>query len=220
MGVETEIVQVGDLLFDDNNANEGTERGRHLVAKSFKDNGAGRSVLVDGNRKLIAGNKSAAAAIGAGIEEVIIVKVSGNQLVAVQRTDLDLDSADPEIRERSRLLAYYDNQSSFQGLAWDPASFKRDIAGGLDLSGVFTEDELLVILEPELVSVESEADDTFGSFSSGNSGDYVKFKFGDYGGQVERPVYEAFLSFYKRTQERVGAAILSDVLAEMFNEQK
>lgn len=200
---------------DPNNANRGTEAGRALVRQSLAFAGAGRGIVVDRNEYAIGGNTTVAEweAMGGKLR---IVETTGDELVVTKRIDLDLESEDKDVRERSRLLAYYDNHSSFAGLDWNPEAFKKDIADGLDLSKVFTEDQLLVILEPELPDPSEEEDETFGDFSSSSSGDYVKFKFGDYAGQVERHVYESFLLRYKEAQTGCGAAILTDILAEMF----
>jgi len=101
------------LKFDDKNANRGTERGRELVRKSLQKYGAGRSILVDKNGKVIAGNKTLEQAIAEGIE-IEMVKSDGKRLIVHQRTDLDLDK-DPAARE----LAIADNRTSELGLDWD-----------------------------------------------------------------------------------------------------
>jgi len=101
------------LRFDDKNANRGTERGRELVRKSLQKYGAGRSILVDKNGKVIAGNKTLEQAIAEGIE-IEMVKSDGKRLIVHQRTDLDLDK-DPAARE----LAIADNRTSEIGLDWD-----------------------------------------------------------------------------------------------------
>jgi len=101
------------LKFDDKNANRGTERGRELVRKSLQKYGAGRSILVDKNGKVIAGNKTLEQAIAEGIE-IEMVKSDGKRLIVHQRTDLDLDK-DPAARE----LAIADNRTSEIGLDWD-----------------------------------------------------------------------------------------------------
>ena len=43
---------------DSRNANKGTERGLALLDKSLRQYGAGRSILVDKNGRVIAGNKT------------------------------------------------------------------------------------------------------------------------------------------------------------------
>jgi len=102
-----------NLKFDDKNANRGTERGRELVRKSLQKYGAGRSILVDKNGKVIAGNKTLEQAIAEGIE-IEMIKSDGKRLIVHQRTDLDLDKD-----QAARELAIADNRTSEIGLDWD-----------------------------------------------------------------------------------------------------
>ena len=62
-------MKISALVQDPRNANKGTQRGRDVVSQSLKDLGAGRSVLIDKNGVLIAGNKTAVAALAAGIQD-------------------------------------------------------------------------------------------------------------------------------------------------------
>ena len=104
---------IGELKPDRKNANKGTARGRRMVADSLKSYGAGRSILIDRNGNVIAGNKTLEGASAAGLEEVIIVPSDGTKLIAVQRTDLDIDD------KRARELAIADNRAAQVGLEWD-----------------------------------------------------------------------------------------------------
>jgi len=115
----TEIrkAKLAELTPDAHNANQGTPRGLNLLDKSLSQYGAGRSILVDKAGRIIAGNKTAERAADLGIDDVLIVPTDGTQLVAVQRTDLDL--TDPA--SQARALALYDNRTSELDLAWDPA---------------------------------------------------------------------------------------------------
>lgn len=113
--IETKI----DKLIPDNlNANKGTEFGEHLIDKSFRELGAGRSILLDKNNRIIAGNKSVEKCAEIGLEDVIIVETDGTKLVAVKRTDIDLDS------ERGRSMALADNATSKANLEWDEENIK------------------------------------------------------------------------------------------------
>lgn len=108
--IETSI----EALVPDNlNANKGTEYGQHLIEESLRKFGAGRSILIDKNNRIIAGNKTAEKAADIGFTDVLVVEVDGNQLVAVKRKDIDLDSA------KGRELALADNATSKANLAWD-----------------------------------------------------------------------------------------------------
>jgi hypothetical protein len=109
-------LRLADLKPDPKNANKGTARGHELVKESLAQYGAGRSIVVDRDGKIIAGNKTAANAQAAGLsDDVIVVQTDGTKLVVVQRTDLDL--SDPKARQ----LAIADNRTAEIGLEWDPA---------------------------------------------------------------------------------------------------
>lgn len=85
-------IKTRDLIQDDRNLNRGTERGREPINTSVGRYGAGRSILIDKNNRIIAGNKTQEAALEAGIDDVIVIETDGKKLVAVKRTDIDLDS--------------------------------------------------------------------------------------------------------------------------------
>lgn len=108
--IETNVEQ---LIPDNKNFNKGTEYGQHLIEESLRKFGAGRSILLDKNNRIIAGNKTIENAAIVGLENVIIVETDGNQIVAVKRKDIDLDSA------KGRELALADNATSKANLAWD-----------------------------------------------------------------------------------------------------
>lgn len=112
MAKETTI-DINDLIQDDKNFNSGTEEGQRLIEKSFEELGAGRSILIDRNGNIIAGNKSQQAAIKAGIKKVRVIETTGDELVAVKRTDIDLDSVE------GRKLALADNSTASVNLSWD-----------------------------------------------------------------------------------------------------
>lgn len=122
---------------DKNNANKGTERGRYMVEASLRETGAGRSILLDKEGRIIAGNKTFEAATDIGLP-VRVVETDGTELVAVKRTDLDLS----DTTGTARKLAYYDNRASQVGLEWDAEQVLADIGAGLDLSAMWHDDEL------------------------------------------------------------------------------
>ena len=110
---QTEVVDIRDIIPDAHNFNAGTEKGREMIEKSFRELGAGRSILLDKNNRIIAGNKSQQAAIATGITKVRIVDTDGDEIVAVRRRDVDLDS------KVGRELAFADNATQQVSLAWD-----------------------------------------------------------------------------------------------------
>lgn len=118
MAKVTEI-KLDKLTPDNLNANKGTEYGQHLMDKSFREFGAGRSILIDKNNRIIAGNKSAERCAEIGIEDVIIVESDGTKLIAVKRMDIDIDS------KQGRELAIADNATSMANLDWDPKAIEE-----------------------------------------------------------------------------------------------
>ena len=64
--------KLSDLTADTRNANKGTARGAAMIRESLRSYGAGRSILLDRNGAIIAGNKTAENAGALGHKDVII----------------------------------------------------------------------------------------------------------------------------------------------------
>jgi len=110
MGKTTKIK---DLIPDNKNFNKGTEYGNSLIEKSLRKFGAGRSILIDKNNRIIAGNKTIENAAAIGLEDLQIVESDGTKIIAVKRTDIDLDS------KAGRELALADNATAKANIDWD-----------------------------------------------------------------------------------------------------
>lgn len=137
--IKVEIAPLSDIVLDDKNANLGTEYGMALMDNSFSKHGAGRSVLIDKDRRVVGGNKTVETAVDHGIEEVIIVHTTGKQLVAVMRDDVGLDT--PE----GRSLALYDNRTSEKNLNWSGEAL-IEYGKMLSLDEFFSKEEQAAIL--------------------------------------------------------------------------
>lgn len=134
--MEEKIIDITQLRHDKKNFNKGTDEGKDMMEKSFKEHGAGRSVLLDKDNNIIAGNKSTSAARKAGIKKVRVIETDGTELIAVKRTDISIDS------KEGREMALLDNRTAQINLSWDEvelASVQADIEGfdaadfGLDI---------------------------------------------------------------------------------------
>jgi hypothetical protein len=134
-------IKLSELIPDPQNANKGTERGRYMLEHSISTLGAGRSVLVDRNNVLIAGNKTTETAVESGFENAIVVETDGSELVVVRRTDLDITTD-----SRAKQLAIADNRTGEINLNFDPVVL-ADIANDVDLSGFFNDEEFKLILD-------------------------------------------------------------------------
>lgn len=110
------------LVPDNKNFNKGTEYGDHLMDKSLREFGLGRSILIDKNDRIIAGNKTFEKAGEIGFDRVLVVETTGDTLVAVKRKDIDLDSA------KGRELALADNATSKANLQWDEDLIMQEAA--------------------------------------------------------------------------------------------
>lgn len=123
-----ETVNIEELVQDQHNFNKGTEEGARLMEKSFTELGAGRSILIDKDGHIIAGNKSQKAAMAAGIKKVRVIESDGTELIAVKRTDISIDS------KEGRELALADNLTTQVNLAWDNVELATVAAEqGIDL---------------------------------------------------------------------------------------
>jgi hypothetical protein len=144
------------LAPDDKNANKGTERGRWMIGKSLEECGAGRSIVVDKHGNVIAGNKTLEA--WAEISDALLfVHTDGNQLVVVQRDDIDLQ----DDQGKARALAYFDNRTGEVGLEWDTDEIIKSLEAGLDLTDMWfeTEIERFIVDAKTLSSTTDETQD-------------------------------------------------------------
>lgn len=143
-------VKITDIIQDDKNLNKGTADGKAMITKSLQKFGAGRSILLDKNNRIIAGNKTHENAEEIGMEDVIVVESDGSKLVAVKRTDIDLDS------KEGREMALADNATVKVDLQWDEEqlqSVSEDLGIVLDEWGIEWEED-----EPQGVGASATKD--------------------------------------------------------------
>lgn len=114
--------KIDELKFDDKNFNKHTEYGMSLLEKSLRENGAGRSILIDKDNNIIAGNGIIEAAGQVGLEKVKIVETTGDEIVAVKRTDVSLDS------HQGRRMALADNATAKADLEWDEENLRSEFS--------------------------------------------------------------------------------------------
>jgi hypothetical protein len=162
------ITTLADLTQDDRNANAGTARGREMVERSLHKLGAGRSILVDRNGKIIAGNKTHEAAAAIGLDAPLVVQSDGTRLVVVQRTDLDMDE-DTAARE----LAIADNRAAETGLEWD-TSVLASLGESIDLSQFWTHTEIETLFGDV---PEDEWSDALGGLPTGDKAPFQQMTF-------------------------------------------
>ena len=96
---------MSEIKFDKRNYRKHSDKNKNLINKSLKECGAGRSIVIDNNNEIIAGNGIYEQAQKLGIKTKII-ETDGSELVVVKRTDLTTDD------EKRKQLAVMDNSTS------------------------------------------------------------------------------------------------------------
>ena len=114
------MTTISDLRFDDKNFNRHTSYGMSLIEKSLRENGAGRSILLDKDNNIIAGNGVIESAGQIGLEKIKIVETTGDEIVAVKRTDISLNS------KKGREMALADNATAKADIEWDEENLKSE----------------------------------------------------------------------------------------------
>jgi hypothetical protein len=109
-----------------------------MLEDSLRNLGAGRSVLVDREGRVIAGNKTVETARKLGLKQIAVVETDGETLVAVRRRDLDLTSD-----RKAAELAVADNRVAEVDLDWNPEVLA---ALDIDLSQFWNQQELAELM--------------------------------------------------------------------------
>ncbi len=112
---------ISDLTFDPANARVRTAKGAKMIEDSLQEVGAARSIVIDENNVILAGNGTVEAAGQIGIERVKIVEASGDEIIAVRRKGLT--------DEQKKKLAYYDNRTGDEA-EWDMEQVAADLVQG------------------------------------------------------------------------------------------
>jgi len=113
------MTKISDLIPDNKNLNKGNEQGNKLIETSLSKFGAGRSILLDKNNRIIAGNKTIENAGAIGLDDVQIVESDGKRIIAVKRMDIDLDS------KEGREMALADNATAKSNIEWDAETIEE-----------------------------------------------------------------------------------------------
>jgi len=125
--------KISDLTPDAQNAKAHNPRNVGMIVNALHEVGAARSIVIDEDGNILAGNATIEAAAEAGIENLQIVEADGETIVAVRRTGLT-DA------QKTR-LKYFDNRTA-ELADWNPDVILADLEAGVDLDGLFTDIEL------------------------------------------------------------------------------
>ena len=109
-----------------------TERNMGMLARSLRESGAARGIVIDEDNTVLAGNGVLDAAVDVGIHNVRVVKTEGDELVVVQVNHLT-----PEQKKR---YAIADNRTS-ELSSWDVDELREMLSDGISLDMFFTQEE-------------------------------------------------------------------------------
>ena len=145
------IQTIEDLTPDPRNARRHTPRNIGVIERSLNEVGAARSIVIDEDGVILAGNATTEAAQQAGITRVRVIEADGNELIAVQRRGLT-----PEQKVK---LALADNRAA-ELAEWEP-DVLAGIAAEMDLKDLFHPDELAALAQPDAAPEAGAGGDEF-----------------------------------------------------------
>lgn len=134
-----DVTSIGDLIADPKNARRHNPRNVGVIEDSLQEVGAARSIVIDENNVVLAGNGVLEAAGNVGIEKLQIVDADGETIIAVRRTGLT--------EAQKKRLALFDNRAN-ELSEWSPdilAQLQQEDAKLLE--GLFSDKELTELLK-------------------------------------------------------------------------
>lgn len=140
---------LADLVADPQNRRVHSERNLAMVQAALEDVGAARSIVIDEDNVILAGNGVAVAAASAGMTKVRIIDTDGDEVIAVRRRGLTDD--------KKRALAIYDNRTA-ELATWNVEQLAADLREGLDLERFFFDAELKTLLGSSEVAGRTDPD--------------------------------------------------------------
>jgi DNA modification methylase len=131
------LTHIKDLVPDPANRRKHNPRNIGMISDSLHAVGAARSIVIDEDNVILAGNGVTEAAAEAGITKLRVVDAAGDELIAVRRSGLTA--------EQKRALAIADNRSA-ELAEWSVDQLAADVEAGLDLKPWFSDEELEKLL--------------------------------------------------------------------------
>ena len=143
------MTSIQDLKSDHKNARKRTDRSASLIKESLEKFGAARSIVIDEENRILAGNGTIEGAKAAGIKNLRVIETDGKEIIAVKRTGLT--------EEDKVGLALADNRTSDLS-EWD-AEMLKQLSEEQDLEPWFNEGDLAELIgEPEKIEGLTDPD--------------------------------------------------------------
>jgi DNA modification methylase len=141
---------ISDLKFDHKNARKRTDNSTRLIQESLQRYGAARSIVIDEDNRILAGNGTIAGAQALGLTKLKVIEAAGDEIIAVRRSGL---SEDEKVG-----LALADNRAA-ELSDWD-AQMLQQLSEEHDIAPWFEQEDLDAILNAaeQLEPVEGNTD--------------------------------------------------------------
>lgn len=141
---------ISDLKFDHKNARKRTDSSARLIQESLQRYGAARSIVIDEENRILAGNGTIEGAKALGLTKLKVVDADGDEIIAVRRSGL---SEDEKVG-----LAIADNRAA-ELSDWD-AEMLQQLSEEHDLEPWFEAEDLEELLKEaeQLDPVEGNTD--------------------------------------------------------------
>lgn len=140
---------IGSLTPDPKNARRHTPRNVGAIVDAMHEVGAARSIVIDEDGVILAGNATVEAAAEAGITRLRVVDADGSEIVAVRRSGLTA-------KQKAR-LALFDNRAA-ELAEWNKGVLKALQDADVDMTGLWDEKELAELLAKVQEPVEGLTD--------------------------------------------------------------
>jgi site-specific DNA-methyltransferase (adenine-specific) len=144
------MANISDLKFDHKNARKRTDSSARLIQESLQRYGAARSIVIDEDNRILAGNGTVEGAKALGLTKLKVVEAAGDEIIAVRRSGL---SEDDKVG-----LALADNRAA-ELSDWD-AEMLQQLSEEHDIAPWFEQEDLEALLEQaeQLEPVEGNTD--------------------------------------------------------------
>ena len=130
------MASIADLKLDHKNARKRTDNSTRLIKESLERYGAARSIVIDEDNRILAGNGTIDGAKALGLTKLKIIEAAGDEIIAVRRSGL---SEDEKVG-----LAIADNRSA-ELSDWD-AEMLKQLSEEHDLQPWFEPEDLEALL--------------------------------------------------------------------------
>ena len=147
-----EVIEQRDLVLDKKNARKHNQKNLTVIKKSLDSCGAGRSILLDEENNVLAGNGVLTA--NAGRMKVRVIEADGSEIIAVKRNNLTDD-------EKEKLKLFDNYAGDLSKWDWDELKVLNDSNAGL-IQDVFDGDNRILnkLTDLEEIDIFDESEES------------------------------------------------------------